>query len=76
MSTRSIETGNLGFPRIGLHRELKFALERFWGGEWNAGQLETAGRRVRGERWQMQMAVAAARRVREATRAAPTAAKR
>ena len=75
MSTRSIETGNLGFPRIGLHRELKFALERFWGGEWNAGQLER-GRRVGGERWQMQVSVAAARRVREATRAAPTAAKR
>jgi 5-methyltetrahydropteroyltriglutamate--homocysteine methyltransferase len=56
MSTRSIETGNLGFPRIGLHRELKFALERFWAGEWNAGQLETAGRKVRGERWQMQAA--------------------
>jgi 5-methyltetrahydropteroyltriglutamate--homocysteine methyltransferase len=56
MSTRSIETGNLGFPRIGLHRELKFALERFWAGEWNAGQLETVGRKVRGERWQMQAA--------------------
>ena len=56
MSTRSIETGNLGFPRIGLHRELKFALERFWAGEWNAGQLETAGRKVRGERWQLQAA--------------------
>jgi 5-methyltetrahydropteroyltriglutamate--homocysteine methyltransferase len=56
MSTRSIETGNLGFPRIGLHRELKFALERFWAGEWNAGQLETVGRKVRGERWQNQAA--------------------
>src|SRR5690242_17306868 len=56
MSTRTIETGNLGFPRIGLHRELKFALERFWSGEWNAAQLEAAARNVRGERWQMQLA--------------------
>ena len=24
---------NLGFPRIGRRRELKFALERFWSGE-------------------------------------------
>jgi 5-methyltetrahydropteroyltriglutamate--homocysteine methyltransferase len=56
MSTRTIETGNLGFPRIGLHRELKFALERFWSGEWNAGQLEAAARKVRAERWHMQAA--------------------
>jgi Cobalamin-independent synthase, N-terminal domain len=24
---------NLGFPRIGARRELKFALEQFWSGE-------------------------------------------
>jgi 5-methyltetrahydropteroyltriglutamate--homocysteine methyltransferase len=56
MSTRSIETGSLGFPRIGLHRELKFALERFWSGEWSAEQLEAAARGIRRERWQMQAA--------------------
>jgi len=54
MSTRRIETGNLGFPRIGLHRELKVALERFWAGEWNAGDLQAAAKKLRAERWQMQ----------------------
>ena len=28
----SITTSNLGFPRIGKRRELKFALENFWSG--------------------------------------------
>jgi 5-methyltetrahydropteroyltriglutamate--homocysteine methyltransferase len=51
-----IETANLGFPRIGLHRELKFALERFWSGEWTAGQLEAAAREIRQSNWQMQAA--------------------
>ncbi len=26
-------THNLGFPRIGAKRELKFALERYWKGQ-------------------------------------------
>jgi 5-methyltetrahydropteroyltriglutamate--homocysteine methyltransferase len=47
MTTHSIVTGSLGFPRIGSHRELKFALERFWSGEWTSQQLETAARDVR-----------------------------
>lgn len=54
MSMRSIQTGNLGFPRIGLHRELKFAVERFWSGEWGAEQLAAATREIRRSRWQMQ----------------------
>jgi len=56
MSAQLIETGNLGFPRIGLHRELKFALERFWSGEWTAEQLEAAARQIRCSNWQMQAA--------------------
>ncbi len=28
----NITTHNLGFPRIGAKRELKFALEKFWQG--------------------------------------------
>ena len=47
MSTGSIETGSLGFPRMGRHRELKFALERFWSGEWSAEQLAAAARYTR-----------------------------
>ena len=56
MSTSGVETGNLGFPRIGPHRELKFALERFRSGEDSAEQLETAARDIRRARWQMQAA--------------------
>ena len=56
MSTGSIETGSLGFPRMGRHRELKFALERFWSGEWSAEQLAAAAREIRRNRWQMQAA--------------------
>src|SRR5450759_492204 len=54
MTTHRIATGNLGFPRIGSHRELKFALERFWSGEWTSHQLETAAREIRHARWKMQ----------------------
>ena len=38
------------------HRELKFALERFWSGEWSAEQLAAAAREIRRNRWQMQAA--------------------
>jgi len=55
MSAHRIATANLGFPRIGLHRELKFALERFWAGEWTRVQLDAAARDLRRARWQMQM---------------------
>lgn len=51
-----IETGNLGFPRIGPHRELKFALERYWNGEWNRGQLDETARQIRHDNWQAQQA--------------------
>jgi 5-methyltetrahydropteroyltriglutamate--homocysteine methyltransferase len=54
MSGQLIDTGNLGFPRIGLYRELKFALERFWSGEWTADQLEITAREIRRANWQLQ----------------------
>jgi 5-methyltetrahydropteroyltriglutamate--homocysteine methyltransferase len=44
----------LGFPRIGEHRELKFALERHWRGEIDAAQLEAVGRELRVRHWQLQ----------------------
>jgi 5-methyltetrahydropteroyltriglutamate--homocysteine methyltransferase len=34
-----VTTHNLGFPRIGAKRELKFALEDYWNGNINAHQL-------------------------------------
>jgi 5-methyltetrahydropteroyltriglutamate--homocysteine methyltransferase len=45
---------NLGFPRIGANRELKYALEAYWRGEQDAGDLLTAGRELRIRNWQQQ----------------------
>ncbi len=47
-------THNLGFPRIGPHRELKFALERFWRGELDLDGLQQQGKAIRAENWRNQ----------------------
>lgn len=47
-------SANLGFPRMGAHRELKFALERFWSGEWDEHQLQDTARELRKAHWKMQ----------------------
>jgi 5-methyltetrahydropteroyltriglutamate--homocysteine methyltransferase len=47
-------THNLGFPRIGTHRELKFALEAYWKGESSADDLLAAGSALRQRHWQHQ----------------------
>jgi 5-methyltetrahydropteroyltriglutamate--homocysteine methyltransferase len=44
----------LGFPRMGAHRELKFALEQYWSGKIDAAQLEETGRELRARHWQVQ----------------------
>ncbi|MFA5171035.1 MAG: 5-methyltetrahydropteroyltriglutamate--homocysteine S-methyltransferase [Sulfuriferula sp.] len=44
----------LGFPRIGKHRELKFALEKFWRGEIDAPALNTVASELRARHWQLQ----------------------
>src|SRR5674476_1468905 len=54
MNTHSIAAGNLGYRRIGLHRELKVALERFWSGEWSSRELEAATRELRAARCRIQ----------------------
>ncbi|MHB8167597.1 MAG: 5-methyltetrahydropteroyltriglutamate--homocysteine S-methyltransferase, partial [Sulfuricella sp.] len=46
----------LGFPRIGAHRELKFALEKLWRGEINHAGLEAVGRELRARHWAQQRA--------------------
>lgn len=46
---------NLGFPRIGLNRELKFAVERYWQGEINQQALANEGRKIRFENWERQI---------------------
>ena len=40
---------NLGFPRIGPHRELKFSVEKYWKGEISAAELAAAGVAVRAD---------------------------
>ncbi len=47
-------THNLGFPRIGAHRELKFALEAFWQGQSSASKLDKSARELRQNNWQQQ----------------------
>lgn len=52
----AIHAGNLGFPRMGKHRELKFALESYWSGKSAAKELETAARDLRTAHWRLQAA--------------------
>ena len=47
-------THNLGFPRIGARRELKFALEAYWRGDIDADRLEQTGHDLRARHWQQQ----------------------
>ena len=47
-------THNLGFPRIGAKRELKFALESYWKGETSRDSLEALGAQLRQRHWENQ----------------------
>ena len=49
-----IKTHNLGFPRIGSHRQLKFALESYWRGNINEADLQALGQTLRQAHWQLQ----------------------
>ncbi len=49
-----VTTHNLGFPRIGSKRELKFALEAYWEGGFSLNNLETIGKQLRQQNWQIQ----------------------
>ncbi len=44
-------THNLGFPRIGAKRELKFALESYWKGQSSRDELEALGAQLRQRHW-------------------------
>lgn len=50
----NIRTANLGFPRIGKHRELKFALEAFWSGKVGQAALLDTAKQLRAENWRLQ----------------------
>ncbi len=45
---------NLGFPRIGLKRELKFALESYWAGKSDISRLLNIGKDLRRDNWNKQ----------------------
>lgn len=49
-----VTTHNLGFPRIGAKRELKFALEAYWKGQSSLEVLKQAGKQLRQENWALQ----------------------
>ncbi|MET3619588.1 5-methyltetrahydropteroyltriglutamate--homocysteine S-methyltransferase [Burkholderia ambifaria] len=46
-----VTTHNLGFPRIGAKRELKFGLERYWKGESSRDELKALGAELRERHW-------------------------
>jgi len=50
-------THNLGFPRIGAKRELKFALESYWKGQSSRDELKALGAQLRRRHWQDQSAL-------------------
>ena len=50
-------THNLGFPRIGAKRELKFALESYWKGQSSREELQRTGAGLRARHWQNQAAL-------------------
>ncbi|WP_144823772.1 5-methyltetrahydropteroyltriglutamate--homocysteine S-methyltransferase [Marinobacter piscensis] len=47
-------THNLGYPRIGARRELKFALEALWNGESSESALNETAAGLRAQNWQQQ----------------------
>ena len=49
-----VATHNLGFPRIGAKRELKFALESYWKGMSSCDDLKAFGAQLRKRHWQDQ----------------------
>ncbi len=49
-------THNLGYPRIGSHRELKTACEQYWAGKISLKDLLEAGKILRQRNWLLQKA--------------------
>ncbi len=48
-----MKTTLAGFPRIGAHRELKFATEKWFRKEISDEELFAAGKKIRAENWQL-----------------------
>lgn len=49
-------THNLGYPRIGSHRELKKACEQYWAGKIDRDELRRTARKLRHDHWETQRA--------------------
>lgn len=47
-------SGNLGYPRIGKKRELKFALEKYWKNKIPLDELKQTATTIQKENWQLQ----------------------
>ncbi|MGO1750634.1 MAG: 5-methyltetrahydropteroyltriglutamate--homocysteine S-methyltransferase [Marinobacter sp.] len=47
-------THNLGYPRIGARRELKFALEALWNGKSSEAELQATAAGLREQNWKQQ----------------------
>ncbi|HEY0841725.1 5-methyltetrahydropteroyltriglutamate--homocysteine S-methyltransferase [Methylotenera sp.] len=52
-----VSTHNLGFPRIGAKREMKFALESYWKGQSTRDELNGIGKELRERHWRQQAAL-------------------
>src|SRR5258708_39341209 len=48
------KASNLGFPRMGKQRELKFALEKYWKGDLDEAALLSAAQGLRADHWRLQ----------------------
>jgi 5-methyltetrahydropteroyltriglutamate--homocysteine methyltransferase len=53
----SVRATNLGFPRIGVNRDLKKALENYWKGQSSREALIECGAKLRERHWKLQSAV-------------------
>jgi len=49
------QTANLGYPRIGRHRELKRAIERYWSGKAGEDEVREVAAGIRRAAWQTQL---------------------
>ncbi|RYD92316.1 MAG: 5-methyltetrahydropteroyltriglutamate--homocysteine S-methyltransferase, partial [Sphingobacteriales bacterium] len=46
---------NLGYPRMGSHRQLKKACEQYWSGKIDHKELNLVARKIKEENWQLQL---------------------
>ena len=50
-----MKSHNLGYPRIGDKRQLKFAIEQYWKGEKSLNELETVAAEIRYQNYRTQI---------------------